>query len=223
MQAMAEPQLNRVSTVDALVESLRARILDGDLAPGERLVEKGLTDAYGVARHSLRAALRALAAEGVVRIEPHRGASVATLNADEIVGLYELRAALEVEAARLALERGGGSLPANCRQAVERLSAVCARQAPPWIEVAQAHNAVHTAIVAASRSERIARAHAGLDGELQLFLVQLRPHWSLARMAADHERLIADLGAGGPEALHQHLRESMEEVTAAIGRVPGDG
>ena len=223
MQAVPEPQLNRISTVDALVGSLRERILEGDLAPGERLIEKDLTEAYGVARHSLRAALRALAAEGLARIEPHRGASVATLTVDEVVGLFELRAALEVEAARLALERGGGKLPPGCRAAVAHLSSVCARKGAPWVEVAAAHSAVHSAIVAAARSERIARAHAALDGEMQLFLVQLRPHWSLARMARDHRRLLADLEGSGPEALHAHLRESMEEVTAAIGRVPGDG
>jgi DNA-binding GntR family transcriptional regulator len=217
------PELNRISTVDALVDSLRTRILEGDLAPGERLVEKDLTETYAVARHSLRAALRELATDGLVTIEPNRGASVATLSAAEIVGLYELRAALEVEAARLALERGAGKLTPACRAAVERLAEICARPRPPWIEVAEAHAAVHSAVVAAARSERIARAHAALDGELQLFLVQLRPHWSLARMAKDHRRLLRDLESTGPEALHEHLRASMEEVLAATGRVPEDG
>ena len=71
--------LARVSTVDALAAALRTRILDGELAPGERLRELELAEAYGVARHSLRAALRALAAEGLVTIEPNRGARVARL------------------------------------------------------------------------------------------------------------------------------------------------
>ena len=60
--------------------ALRTRILDGELAAGERLRELELADAYGVARHSLRAALRALAAEGLVTIEPNRGARVASLD-----------------------------------------------------------------------------------------------------------------------------------------------
>ncbi len=224
MPAMPEPEaLNRVSTVDALVESLRARIIEGDLAAGERLVEKDLTEAYGVARHSLRAALRDLAAAGLVRVEPNRGARVASLSAEEVRGLYELRAALEAEAARLALGHGGGKLPAAVGDAVDHLAEVCARNAPAWADVAAAHNTVHTAIVAAGGSERIARAHAALDGELALFLVHLRPHWSLPRMATDHRELLRALEVEGPEALRRHLRESMEEVTAAIGRVPGDG
>jgi DNA-binding GntR family transcriptional regulator len=76
----AREQLARVSTVDALAAALRARIFEGDLAAGERLPERELTERYGVARHSVRAALRSLAAEGLVTIEPHRGASVASLD-----------------------------------------------------------------------------------------------------------------------------------------------
>ena len=71
--------IERVSTVDAVAASLRTRILDGDLPPGERLREIELTEGYGVARHSLRAALRQLQAEGLVTIEPNRGARVAEL------------------------------------------------------------------------------------------------------------------------------------------------
>jgi DNA-binding GntR family transcriptional regulator len=103
--------LQRVSTVDAIAAALRTRIMDGELAAGERLRELELADAYGVARHSLRAALRDLAAEGLVTIEPNRGARVAQLTADDVGPLFELRVALELEAARLALARNGGRLP----------------------------------------------------------------------------------------------------------------
>src|SRR5215813_12994369 len=97
-----------MAVVDEVVDGLRREILDGTLPGGARLVEQELTERYGVARHSLRAALRALAAEGLVVVEPNRGARVAKLSPQDITWLYELRTALEVEAARLALERGGG-------------------------------------------------------------------------------------------------------------------
>src|SRR5215470_6357964 len=92
-------ELERVSTVDALARALRRRILDGDLVAGERLVERELTEHYGVARHTLRAALRSLDGEGLIRLEPHRGARVAELTPDGLLDLFELRAALELEAA----------------------------------------------------------------------------------------------------------------------------
>ena len=213
---MSAPEpLGRVSTVDALVGALRTRILEGALEPGERLRERELTEAYGVARHSLRAALRSLAAEGLVRLEPNRGASVALLDEDETVGLYELRAALELEAAQLALERNGGRVPADVREAVAELRDVCERPSPAWGDVAVAHNEVHLALVRAARSERIERAYGALAGELLLLLRQLKPHWTLARMADDHERLVEELERRGPVALREHLRDSMHALTGS--------
>ena len=55
---MSATALRRASTVDQLTAVLRERILAGDLAPGQRLIERELVEAYEVARHTLRAALR---------------------------------------------------------------------------------------------------------------------------------------------------------------------
>jgi len=216
---MSAPRVawERTTTVDALAASLRARIIDGDLPAGRRLVERELIEAYRVARHTLRAALRALASEGLVVVEAHRGARVARLEAPDVYALYELRTALELEAAHLALERHGGRLPAAVHAAAARLRAACERRAAPWSEVVDAHDGLHSAIVAAASAPRIARAHATLAGETRLFLVQLRPHWTLERMADDHDRLVADLEAHGPAPLRAHLRESAEVVAAAAG------
>jgi DNA-binding GntR family transcriptional regulator len=204
--------LARVSTVDAIAAALRTRILDGGLAAGERLRELELAEAYGVARHSLRAALRALAAEGLVTIEPNRGAAVARLTAADAAALFELRTALELEAAQLALARGGGRLPQTVRDAVRIMAAVCAQSGPPWSAVVDAHDAVHGAIVAAADSPRIERAYAALAGEMRLFVTQLRPSWSLERMAEHHERLLADLEREGPAPLRKHLADGLASV-----------
>jgi DNA-binding GntR family transcriptional regulator len=208
--------LERRTTVDVLVDALRTRILAGDLAGGERLVEQELTRTYDVARHTARAALRALQAEGLVTVEAHRGARVASLDADAVRGLYELRAALEVEAARLALLRHDGRLPGAVHQAVTKLARVCDRARPRWSAVVDAHDAVHAALVAASESPRIVAAHRALNGEMRLFLIQLRPAWTLRRMAADHERLVRELEQRGAEALRDHLRESTAAVLSLL-------
>ena len=211
-EAVAREPLARVSTVDALAGALRARIFEGDLAAGERLPERDLTERHAVARHTVRSALRSLAAEGLVTIEPNRGASVASLDESAVRSLFELRAALELEAAHLALERNGGRLPDSVRRAVADLGDVCARGRPAWGAVADAHNDVHLAIVRAAASERIARAYDGLAGEMRLFLTALRPHWTLERMAAQHEQLIEQLERVGPEALRTHLESGERSV-----------
>jgi DNA-binding GntR family transcriptional regulator len=210
---MAAPrQLHRISTVDALADALRREILDGELPAGARLRERELCDAYGVARHSLRAALRQLAADGLVRIEPHRGARVAELTADDVRWLYELRTALELEAAHLALERNEGRLPPAVHEALDRLTAACAGDDPPWSAINEAHAALHSAIVAAAHSPRIAAAHAALSGEMRLFLLALKPHLDPARLAADHAALVRDLERDGPPAMREHLRVAADTL-----------
>ena len=210
--------LARPSTAELLAAELRREILDGALAPGERLRERELVERYGVARHTLRAALRQLAAEGLVRIEPHRGATVARLGPEDVRWLYELRAALELEAAHLALERHYGRLPPPVHAALAALEGACAGSDPAWSEVSHAHAALHGAIVAASESPRIVAAHAALTGELLLFLSQLQPHLEPARLAADHAELVTALERQGAAVLRAHLRESAETLGAHVAR-----
>jgi DNA-binding GntR family transcriptional regulator len=212
--------LARRSTVEALGDALRERILSGDLAPGARLREQELADAYDVARHTVRAALRALEAEGLVAISPNRGASVARLSAEAVQGLFELRTALEVEAARLALAAHGGRLPPSVHLALDALEAACE---PPGAGAAivAAHDGLHTAIVEAGGSARIAAAHRALAGETRLFVVQLPPRFTPARMAADHRALVHGLERDGPEILRLHLAEAAAAVLDALARAPG--
>jgi DNA-binding GntR family transcriptional regulator len=211
---MAAPRpLPRTSTVDALVSELKREILEGALPAGARLRERELCETYGVARHSLRAALRELAAQGLVRIEPHRGARVAQLTGDDVRWLYELRAALELEAAHLALERNGGRLPPPVHEALARLQAACRGES--WSAINEAHAGLHTAIVAAARSPRIAAAHAALSGEMRLFLLALRPHIPADRLAADHAALVRGLERDGPALLREHLRVAAETLVGA--------
>jgi DNA-binding GntR family transcriptional regulator len=208
---MAAPRpLRRTSTVDALADALRAEILDGVLPAGARLREQALCDTYGVARHTLRAALRALATEGLVTIEPHRGAHVAQLTRDDVRWLYELRAALELEAAHLALERNDGRLPDTVHRALANLEAACAGE--QWSEINEAHGDLHAAIVHAALSPRIEASHAALSGEMRLFLLALQPYLPADRLAADHRALIEGLEREGPSVLRAHLRSAAETL-----------
>lgn len=200
--------LPRVSAVDALVLVLRERILDGELPPGERLVERELVERYDVARHTLRAALRVLQAEGLVTIEPNRGARVASLDATALHDLFALRLALEREAAALALVAHDGRLPEPVHAAARRLDAVAARPRATWADVAQAHNDVHRALVHAAGAPRITRAYDALEAEMRLFVTQLRPAWTRARLGPDHLELLAAIERDGPDVLREHMAEA---------------
>ncbi len=88
-----------------VVDALRERIMGGGIAPGDRLVESKLSDELGVSRMPVREALRQLAAEGLVTIEPRRGASVTAFSPEQVRELVEVRATLEGLNAKLAAQR----------------------------------------------------------------------------------------------------------------------
>jgi DNA-binding GntR family transcriptional regulator len=88
-----------------VVKELRERILGGVIAAGERLVEGRLSAELGVSRMPVREALRQLAAEGLVTIEPRRGASVTRFSDHQMRELVVVRATLEGLNARLAAQR----------------------------------------------------------------------------------------------------------------------
>lgn len=87
------------------VDRLRDRILSGALAGGERLVEGRLSEEMGVSRMPVREALRQLASEGLVTIEPRRGATVTQFSEEQVRELVEVRATLEGLNAKLAAKR----------------------------------------------------------------------------------------------------------------------
>jgi DNA-binding GntR family transcriptional regulator len=88
---------------EATVATLRRAILQGVLSPGERLRQETLAAELGVSRIPLRDAFRRLEAEGLIRIDGRRGASVASLTIEDVAELYEMRRLLEVHCIRLAI------------------------------------------------------------------------------------------------------------------------
>ncbi len=92
--------------VEQVYDEILAAITDGQLQPNERLIQDELATKLGVSRQPVQQALLLLRNDGLVREAPGRGLIVAALDADAARDLYEIRAALEGLAARLAAERG---------------------------------------------------------------------------------------------------------------------
>ena len=87
------------------VRTLRQAILANHLKPGQRLVERELCEQTGVSRSSVREALRYLESEGLVESRGSKGMFVSVLTKRQAMEIYEVRAVLEAEAARLFAER----------------------------------------------------------------------------------------------------------------------
>lgn len=87
---------------EEVADQIRSAIVNGELYPGERLVEDRLAHQLDVSRHPVREALRTLQLEGFVDISPRRGATVSRISSDEGSELFEVLSALDGLAARLA-------------------------------------------------------------------------------------------------------------------------
>jgi DNA-binding GntR family transcriptional regulator len=87
-------------TTDDLVEWARERIRNGSFAPGQRLIESDIMRETHVSRNKVRDALQRLSTEGLVTIEPFRGASVKSITWEQVRQIYDARTAIEGYAAR---------------------------------------------------------------------------------------------------------------------------
>src|SRR4051794_3294517 len=96
---LGDSGLNRTSLREQSRELLRARIIDGTIHPGERLVETALSQQLQISRGTLREALRHLEQEGLVVSDARGRMSVRVLSSRDIVEVYDVRTALETLAA----------------------------------------------------------------------------------------------------------------------------
>jgi DNA-binding GntR family transcriptional regulator len=129
--------------VEVAEHRLRAAILSGALAPGDKIVEEQLCADFGISRAPLREALRLLGQQGLVEHLPRRGARVTEWSTADILQLFALRHVLERHAIELALPVVDPvSALAPVRAALERM-----RSATDELERDDAHRGFHATVV----------------------------------------------------------------------------
>lgn len=209
--------LTAPSTITALADVIRRNILDLTLKPGSRVREADLVQAYGVARHTARAAISALAADGLLRHTPNKGAHVPELDADDVVDVFRLRAAIETEAIRQVI--GRQAEPVATQRASEILDTLPDNAG--WDQIVAADMAFHSSVISDSNSPRLERAFATAKAEIELCMSQLRPHYDRASQVAEEHRILLaalcqpDLAAG-IGAFRQHWDEAVTRLLASL-------
>jgi DNA-binding GntR family transcriptional regulator len=98
----ASPEVRTLA--ERVFHQLQDAIVRGELAPGSKITEPGLSKTYGISRGPLREAMRRLEAHRLIERVPHVGARVVKLSMKELLELFDVREALESMAARLAAE-----------------------------------------------------------------------------------------------------------------------
>jgi DNA-binding GntR family transcriptional regulator len=156
--------LVRQSRTDRAVIELRAAIIEGALEPGSPLRQDRIARKLGLSHIPVREALRRLEAEGLVRIRPMCGATVAALSAREIEELSEMRGALESLALRLAAPKIGS---AELRRAGEILNRMD-RMSPRWGEL---NTEFHLALYAPADRPRLLQQIESLHKNIERYVI----------------------------------------------------
>lgn len=204
------------STASRVADTLRARIIDGDLPPGARLSQERVQEALGVSRSTLREALQLLIRERLLVHELSRGVFVRQLSMQDISDLYHVRRIVECAAVRsVEVMRADGLR--RLRAAIE--DGHVAASAGEWDHVAAASIRFHEALVALAASPRLDSVVTQLLAEFRLAYAYmhdtqafhtefLRRHTPIADAVSS-----GDLG-GAADLLDTYLRDAEAAVLA---------
>ncbi len=191
--------------VEQTCEILRERIRTGEIPPGTRLRQEVLAEELGISRTPLREAMRLLAADGLVELEPNRGAIVTALRHDDQVAFWEARLALEPAAARLAAERPSATGIEAMRTAIAEQ-----RSAHADGEGFAANRAFHLALVAAAGNPHLDRFAETLwirtVGQ-SIYAAQSSDATVVAAYADQHAAMLAAVESGDAELAERLTRE----------------
>jgi DNA-binding GntR family transcriptional regulator len=205
-------------------ERLRRAITDGELVPGQRLVEADLVAMLGVARSGVRLALDALAAEGLVERIPNRGARVRTVSTEEAVQITECRMALEGLIAAKAATAATDAEVDDLRGQVQLMRE--AVDNGEWVKYSSLIQQLHQRIREVARQPTAAALIERLQAQIvrhqfQLSLRPGRPRVSLAGLTAVVEAVAARDPERAEAAARAHLRTVIEALAEGADRSPG--
>ncbi|MEL6299804.1 MAG: GntR family transcriptional regulator [Pseudomonadota bacterium] len=147
-----------------IFDILQTEILEGALAPGDRLKEADVAERFGLSRTPVREALRRLETRGLLIHEPHRGMVVAGLDPGAVSELYAMREILDCAAARLAARHASEMEIAEMRRLVERDRSLTGDAR----KLAAANRAFHLVILRAAHNRFLAKASDTLAEALAL-------------------------------------------------------
>jgi len=106
---------------DEVVRRIRDLIVQGELAPGDRLPERELCERFGISRTPFREALRVLATEGLIDLQHHRGAVVSKVTTHDVDDMFQVMGVLEALAGELACSRASDAEIGEIEMSHERM------------------------------------------------------------------------------------------------------
>ncbi|MBP2471575.1 DNA-binding GntR family transcriptional regulator [Crossiella equi] len=210
MSALDGFVIRRATTAQQVADGLSERILAGAFGPGDRLRESAIATELGVARNTVREAVRMLELGGLVRYEVNRGAVVISPTPEGVEALYTARERLETAAAARGVRRPE-QLTAIA-DAFAALEEAAASRDPA--RIVDRDLAFHAAVVALLDSSRLTDFFADLAKELRFYLMALsvadREFETPEVVVAEHRVILEAVRSGDRDRAVAELRAHIE-------------
>lgn len=192
-------------------QQMRQAILSGGLKPGTRLIEQELSEQMGISRFPIREALASLEREGLVVVEPYKGAFVKPFNEEEINELYSIRSLLEVHALQLAMQRNAEELEKNLRNIVQQMKVTDDNTGS---DIVFLDFLFHKTISQLSKNKILYQLWDGLASRIQMYLnleIERRTQYSdIKDMIRKHSELCDLVAAGNTDEAVNWLKCHLE-------------
>jgi DNA-binding GntR family transcriptional regulator len=192
-------RINQRSLVEHLVEDLEARIIDGTLKPGERIVMETICKTRAVSPTPVREAFQIMESRGFVVREPRKGVSVARITEQEAQDIYKIRANLEGLAMSLAVQRQSPSLLDALRKMHGKMIAAAEKGNDDAYQ--RLNQQFHQMICGACGNPRLIQLIGDFDKQTTRYRAALTvgPGW-MENSTRIHGSIIAAFEAGDAEA-----------------------
>lgn len=207
--------IERRSLHHELVERIRPLIVEGQLLPGSKVPEKALCEKFSVSRTPLREALKVLATEGLVRLEPNRGAWVTAVTIDEVNEVFPILTVLEALSGELACKLITDEEITAVRKLHDAMvKSYHDRDLAAYFKTNQD---IHRAILLAARNDTLTNSCQALSARMQRarYVANMsEERWSEA--VGEHEQIIIMLenrdGQGLGNVLAEHMKNKQYSV-----------
>jgi phosphonate utilization transcriptional regulator len=207
--------LQSSSLASVVQQEIERAILQGEYAPGTKLVEATIADKLGVSRGPVREAFRMLEEAGLVRTEKNRGVFVRDIPIEEAVEIFDLRAAMdELVGRKLAVSITTAQLK-EVKALVDGMEkAVRAADARQYHLL---NLKFHDRLVEMAGNSKLTAIYRKLIKELSLFRrLNLADSWLMPISASEHRQIIKAIASGDPEAagraMFGHVMDSKERT-----------
>ena len=199
---------------DVVFHTLRRGIMQGDLKPGERLMEIKLANRLGVSRTPIREAIRMLELEGLVVMIPRKGAQVAEITEKDLKDVLEVRMGLEELAVKFACQRITEQLD-NLYHASRKFEEAVKRE--DLTELAQADVDFHDLIYKATGNERLVQLLNNIREQMYRYRVEyLKDEEIRGSLVQEHDTLLEKLSQRDLEGAKQVTQSHIERQQAYI-------